>query len=200
MGTRDPRVDAYIAKSAEFARPILTHIREVVHAAAPEIEETMKWSMPFFDYKGTVCNMAAFKEHCSFGFWKASLLFPDAPPSRDAMGQMGRITSIKDLPPKRELTRLVKEAVKLNEDGVKAARRTGRAPKPELETPDDLAAALRRNKAANAAFKGFPPSHRREYIEWIIEARRDETRKKRIEQAVAWIADGKSRHWKYERR
>jgi uncharacterized protein YdeI (YjbR/CyaY-like superfamily) len=200
MGTRDPRVDAYIERSAEFAQPILRHIREIVHAAAPQIEETMKWSMPHFDYKGPVCNMAAFKEHCAFGFWKGTLLFKGGSPSREAMGHMGRITSIRDLPSKKELIALIREAVKLNEEGVKVTRTTSRARVAEPETPDDLAAALRRNKSAGAAFRKFSPSHRREYIEWITEAKRAETRQRRVEQAIAWIAEGKSRNWKYERK
>ena len=194
MGNRDPRIDAYIAKSADFAKPVLEYLREVVHSAVPDVEETVKWSMPAFYYKGPLCNMAAFKAHCAFGFWKGSLVVGDA--ARDAMGHMGRITSLKDLPPKKELVRLVKEAAKLNDEGVKVPRAVRPAKKP-AKTPDDLAAALARNKKASAAFEGFSPSQRREYIEWITEAKAEETRKRRVAQAVEWIAEGKSRNWKY---
>ncbi|MGH9457245.1 MAG: YdeI/OmpD-associated family protein [Thermoanaerobaculia bacterium] len=194
MGKRDPRVDAYIAKSADFAKPILEYLREVVHAGCPDVEETMKWSVPHFEYNGILCSMAAFKAHCAFGFWKGSLL-PGIPEAKDGMGQFGRITSKKDLPPKKEMIRLVREAARLNEEGV-AAPRAKRA-KPPLPTPEDLAGALRRNKRARAAFEGFPPSHRREYIEWITEAKSEATRKERLAQAVEWMAEGKARNWKY---
>jgi uncharacterized protein YdeI (YjbR/CyaY-like superfamily) len=194
MGNRDPRVDAYIAKSADFAKPILEYLRETVHGAVPGLEETMKWSMPAFYYKGPLCNMAAFKEHCAFGFWKGSLVVGDV--AREAMGHMGRITSLKDLPPKKELVRLIKEAARLNDEGVKVERAPRTAKKP-AKTPDDLAAALARNKKASATFENFPPSHRREYIEWITDAKGEETRKRRVAQAVEWMAEGKSRNWKY---
>lgn len=194
MANRDPRIDAYIAKSADFAKPILESLREIIHNAVPDVEETMKWSMPAFDYKGPLCNMAAFKEHCAFGFWKGSLVVGDV--AKEAMGHMGRITTLKDLPPKKELARLIKEAARLNEEGVKVER-APRTPKKPLKTPEDLSAALAKNKKASAAFEGFPPSHRREYIEWITDAKGEETRKRRIAQAVEWIAEGKSRNWKY---
>ena len=192
---RDPRIDAYIAKSADFAKPILESLREIVHNAVPDVEETMKWSMPAFDYKGPLCNMAAFKAHCAFGFWKGSLVVGDV--AKEAMGHLGRITSVKDLPPKKELARMIKEAARLNEDGVKVER-APRTPKKALEMPDDLSAALKKNKKASAAFESFPPSHRREYIEWITEAKREDTRARRVAQAVEWMAEGKSRHWKYQ--
>src|SRR5512140_2932718 len=197
MGKRDPRVDAYIAKSEPFARPILEYIRETVHAACPGVEETMKWSFPHFDSKGMLCSMASFKAHCALGFWKASLLFDGKPRSGDAMGQMGRISSIDDLPPKRELMRLVKTAAQLNDEGVVAERK--RRPKPELGTPPDLSAALAKNRKARAAFEEFTPGKRREYIEWITEAKTDATRNSRLAQAIEWIAEGKPRNWKYLR-
>ena len=199
MGTRDPRVDAYIAKSADFAKPILTHIREIVHAACPDVEETMKWSMPFFDYHGPLCNMAAFKAHVGFGFWKGALVLGRGTADDErAMGQFGRITSVKDLPPKKELTALIKKAAKLNEEGVKVEKK--KAPRAELPVPPELAAALAKNKKARANFEAFPPSHRRDYNEWIGEAKREETRAARVKQAIEWIAEGKSRNWKYEKR
>lgn len=199
MGKRDPRVDAYIAKAPDFAKPVLSYLREVVHTACPGVEEGIKWSVPFFDYKGTLCQMASFKAHCAFGFWKGTLVM-DGPKADDSAGEMGRITSIDDLPPKKELIRLVKKAAKLNDEGVKAPRVAARAPKAPAATPDDLAAALAKNKKAKAAFEDFPPSHRREYIDWITEAKSDATRQRRIEQAVEWIAEGKARNWKYARK
>lgn len=200
MGKRDRRIDDYIAKSAPFAKPILKHLRQIVHEGCPEVEETMKWSMPHFMYHGMLCGMAAFKEHCSFGFWKGSLIVGDgAAATRDAMGQFGRITSITDLPPKKALIGYIHEAMRLNEVGVKSPARAGRKPRPALPMPPDLTAALRRNRKADAAFRELSPSHRREYIEWITEAKGDATRKRRLDTTLEWVAEGKSRNWKYER-
>jgi len=196
MGTRDKRVDAYVAKSADFAKPILEHIRDVVHEGCPEVEETIKWGFPNYQYKGMLCSMAAFKEHCTFGFWKGSLIVDAADRRSDeAMGQLGRITKLADLPPRKKLVGYVKKAKALNDAGVKVARTT--KPKPILEPPADLLAALRKNKKAQAAFDKFPPSHKREYVEWIVEAKTDETRQRRLAQAVEWMAEGKPRNWKY---
>lgn len=198
MAVRDPRVDAYIARSAEFAQPILTRLREMVHAACPGVEETMKWSMPHFEYHGVLAGMAAFKQHCTFGFWKGALVIPEAVNrSGEAMGQFGCIRSLSDLPPKRVFARYVKRAAKLNEEGVPAAPR-GRARRAAIPVPDDFAAALRRSRRAAKVFDEFPPSHRREYLEWITEAKRADTRARRIAQAVEWIGAGKGRNWKYE--
>jgi uncharacterized protein YdeI (YjbR/CyaY-like superfamily) len=198
MGTRDPRVDAYIAKSADFAKPILTYIRETVHAACPDVVETTKWSMPFFDYGGPLANMSAFKEHAAFGFWKGALVVGRGSGDDErAMGQFGRLTSVKDLPPKKELVALIKKAAKLNEEGVKVEKK--KAPRAELPIPAELTAALAKHKKARANFEAFPPSHKREYNEWIGEAKREETRAARVAQAIEWIAEGKSRHWKYQR-
>ena len=194
---KDPRVDAYIEKAQPFARPILKHIRKVVHAGCPGVEETMKWSAPHFDYKGVMCGMAAFKEHCAFGFWKASLLGVAGEKTRDAMGQFGCVKSIKDLPPEKELLALVKAAAKLNEEGVKAPRGK-KAPKAELSTPPAFTAALKKNKKAQAAFNALSPSHRREYVEWIAEAKQEATRERRIATAIEWLTEGKSRNWKYQ--
>jgi uncharacterized protein YdeI (YjbR/CyaY-like superfamily) len=202
MPTTDKRIDAYIAKSADFAQPILAHLRAVVHEACPDVEETMKWSFPHFMYGGGIlCSMASFKEHCAFGFWKGSLIVDQEGESAEkAMGQFGRIGSVKDLPPKRVLASYVKKAMALNDAGVKRARSArDAAPKAPVKVPEDFAAALARQKQARAAFEAFPPSHRREYVEWIVEAKRDDTRARRIAQAVEWIAEGKSRNWKYER-
>ena len=200
MGTRDPRVDAYIAKSAEFAQPILIHLREVVHAACPDVQETMKWSMPFFDYHGVMCNMAAFKEHATFGFWKGALipgLAPNSNSGGESMGNLGRLTSVKDLPSRKVLAGYVKAAMRLNDEGV-SVKKPKKAAKPEAKVPADLAAALKKNRQAAATFENFPPGQRREYVDWIVEAKREETRARRVAQAVEWLAEGKKRNWKYE--
>lgn len=198
MPKTDPRVDAYIKKAKPFAQPILTHLRKVVRSAVPDVEETMKWSSPHFDYKGMFCGFAAFKEHVGFGFWKAALLEQHLPGAGglSAAGQFGRITSLDDLPSDKELTRILKIAKKLNDDEVKAPpMRQG--PRPELKAPADLLAALAKNKRARATFDKFPPGQRREYIAWVIEAKQAATRAKRIQTAVEWMAEGKIRNWKY---
>jgi uncharacterized protein YdeI (YjbR/CyaY-like superfamily) len=198
MGKQDNRVDAYIEKSAEFARPILTHLRILVHEACPDVEETMKWSFPHFMYKGMLCSMASFKEHCAFGFWKSSLLFEkEGREAEDGAGQFGRITKVSELPPKKVLSGLINEAMKLNDAGVKTPAR----PKPEtprkLVVPDDLARALDANKKARSVFDDFSPSHKREYVEWITDAKTEATRARRLETAIQWMAEGKPRNWKY---
>lgn len=196
MPSHDPRIDAYIARSAEFAQPILAHLRELVHEACPDVEETMKWSSPYFMYQGMLCGMMAFRKHCAFGFWKGSLIVDDAGRSAEAMGNFGCITSIADFPPRRTMIRYVKEAMRLNERGIKAPPKRS-ARKAALRTPRDLAEALERNRSARATFEAFSPSHRREYIEWIIEAKREETRQRRVSTTIEWLAEGKSRNWKY---
>lgn len=202
MGTKDPRIDAYIGKAQPFAQPILRHIRKVVHAGCPDVQETMKWSHPHFDYKGIFCAMAGFKQHCTFGFWKGSLLkgkVKGVPADGDdAMGQFGRIASLADLPDEKTLTKIVQAAARLNDDNVVVPRRKPKA-KPPLKVPAYFAAALKKNRKAAAAFDAFPPGHRREYVEWITEAKTDETRVRRLETAIEWIAEGKGRNWKYER-
>ena len=198
MPTVDPRIDAYIEKSADFAKPILTHIRKLVHKACPDITETMKWSFPHFDHKGTVCSMASFKQHCAFGFWKQSLLEQGAfPAEKTAMGSFGRITSLKDLPSDRVMISLIQQAVELNEKGIKVQKKP--AEKKEIVVPDDLKKALSKNKAAKTAFEKFSPSHKREYVMWIEEAKTEPTRNKRLATTVEWLSEGKSRNWKYER-
>lgn len=202
MGTTDPRVDAYIAKSADFARPILEHIRAVVHAACPEVEETIKWSFPHFDYKrAMMCRMASFKEHCALGFWKGSLIVgEDGQSAEKAMGQFGRITSLKDLPSTKVLTSYVKKAMKLNDDGIVApGRGKPKTTAAGIDLPDYFAAALGKNPRAQTAFEKFSPGKRKEYIVWITEAKSEQTRQRRMETAIEWIAEGKSRNWKYER-
>ena len=200
MGTRDKRIDAYIATAQEFAKPILTRIRKTIHEACPDVAETIKWGMPAFDYKGPMCGMAAFKQHATFGFWKSSLVFDKGDRyARDpnGMAAFGKMTAVSDLPPKKVLAGYIKKAAALNDEGVKVERQ--RTPRQPLPVPPALAAALARNKRAKAAFDALPPSHRREYNEWIGEAKTDATRDKRVAQAIQWIADGKSRNWKYQR-
>jgi hypothetical protein len=201
MATTDPRIDAYVAKAAPFARPVLRHLRAIVHAAVPDAEETVKWGFPHFVKDGIVCSFAAFKGHCAFSLWKGRQLLGDAA-SRDAMGQFGRITAVEDLPPRAEIVRLVREAVARNAPGSKPPRPAParpRPPRPEAKVPADLAAALRKDARARATFDGFPPSARREYVDWIVEAKGADTRARRLAQAVAWMAEGKRRNWKYER-
>ncbi|MDZ4724162.1 MAG: YdeI/OmpD-associated family protein [candidate division Zixibacteria bacterium] len=204
MGKKDARVDAYIAKSADFAKPILVHLRETVHHACPAVEETMKWSFPHFEYKGVLCSMASFKAHASFGFWKGSLLGEKegmvVKADDTSMGHLGRITKIADLPNKKTMTQLIKDAMKLNDDGVKVPKTPRVTATTPLEIPDYFIKALRRNKEAQKAFGAFSPSHKKEYIEWIVEAKSDATREKRIEQALEWMSEGKSRNWKYVRK
>lgn len=198
MPKKDPRVDAYIARAAPFARPVLTHLRAVVHAAAPGVEETIKWGMPHFLHGGILCSFAAFKAHCAFHVRGAEeLLGGEA--RGDAMGQFGRITALSDLPSKGALAKLLKGAVARNEAKAKAPRAPRKPPKPEAKPPADLVAALKRDARARATFEGFSPSKRREYVEWILEAKRAATREERVATAVAWMAEGKSRNWKYER-
>ncbi len=197
MGSRDERVDAYIARSADFARPILNHLRDVVHAACPEVEETFKWSFPCFMYKGMLCSMAAFKKHCSFGFWKSSLVLENQDDAKDGMGQFGALTKLSDLPSKATLTAYIKKAMRLNDEGVKSPTRSKPKNRAEVVIPEDLQSALQKNTQARATFEKFSPSHRREYIEWITEAKTEATRTRRLLQAIEWLAEGKPRNWKY---
>ncbi|HMO81091.1 MAG TPA: YdeI/OmpD-associated family protein [Pyrinomonadaceae bacterium] len=198
MPTTDPRIDAYIEKSAEFAQPILKHLRKLVHKACPDVEETMKWSMPHFDFKGPLCNMAAFKKHCAFGFWKQTLLEHDAmPKDRNTLSAFGKITSLKDLPSDKELVSLIHKAMELNEQGIKAPKKPATAKK-ELVVPEALEKALAKNKKAREHFANFSYSKKKEYAEWIADAKTDATREKRLATAVEWISDGKGRNWKYE--
>lgn len=200
MGERDPRIDAYIAKAEPFARPILERLRALVHEACPDADETIKWGMPFFVSGGaSLCHMAAFKRHAAFGFWRHVEVMGGERPA-EGMGSFGKLASLDDLPPKRTLATLIKRAAALNASGTKpvrtAAKKTS-APLPEM--PADFGEALDRVPAARRTWDDFSPSHRREYLDWILGAKRAETRAKRIAQAVAWLAEGKSRNWKYEK-
>lgn len=197
MPTLDPRIDAYIAQSADFAKPILAHIREVIHAACPQVEETMKWSRPHFLYKGMLCGMSAFKEHCALGFWKGTLLFPEL--EKESMGHYGRITSVRDLPPRKELAADIKRAMQLNEGDVKVARPSRSSAPREVEVPAYFAAALKNDRKALATFEKGSPSFKREYVMWIADAKTEATRERRMAQAIEWLAEGKGRNWKYEK-
>jgi uncharacterized protein YdeI (YjbR/CyaY-like superfamily) len=196
MGKRNPQVDAYIAAAPEFAAPILVRIRETIHAACPEVEEAIKWGAPHFLYKGMFAGMGAFKQHCAFGFSHSEMKGKYGAKAEEAAGQFGRITSLKDLPPAPQFRQLVKQARKLADDGVKSVRI--RKPKPPLTVPKDLQLALKKNLRAQHAFEALSPSHRREYCDWISEAKRAETRDRRIQTTLEWLTEGKSRHWKHE--
>lgn len=203
MATRDPRVDAYIAKSADFAKPILTHIRKLIHDTCPAVEETIKWSFPHFMYKAAgernprvLCSMASFKQHCALGFWYMS---GDEKPA-EGMGHFGKITSLADLPKDKELIKRIKEAVKIHDAGVKPAPRTRSTEKKELVIPDYFTAALKKNKKASKTFEQFSYTNKKEYVEWVREAKTEETRKSRLVTAVDWMSEGKTRNWKYVRK
>jgi uncharacterized protein YdeI (YjbR/CyaY-like superfamily) len=203
MGNYDNRVDAYIAKSAPFAKPVLEHLRQLVHDASPLINETIKWGFPFFDYNGPVCQMAAFKQHMAFGFWKAAQLNdPDKllHQGEPAAGSFGRIVNLNDLPADEILIAFIRQAIDLNKaENKKPAVKKEAAPKAAIEMPVDFADLLSNNPKACEVYEKFSPSHKREYLEWIVDAKSDETRRKRMQTALEWISEGKSRHWKYQR-
>ena len=188
----DPRVDAYIQNAPEYARPILKHLRELIHEACPDVVETLKWRNPSFEHLGLLCGFAAFKNHAMFGFWKSKLLVEHGFP------EVGDLKSLADLPSDRQLIRTIKEAAKLNEQGIKQERQKA-APRPVPKAPAYFMAAVKKNKKALAHFQAFSPSKKRDYVEWITDAKSDDTRTKRLTQAVAWISEGKARNWKYER-
>lgn len=202
MGKKDPRVDAYIAKSAEFAKPILHHLREVVHDAVPDVEETIKWGMPTFMYKGMLLGIAAFKQHAALHFRHGRRVIERAESrAGEAMGQFGRLTELSELPSRNVLVGYMKRAAALNESGVKTVRRAARKAMPAVaRVPAELAAALKKSRKALATFKALAPSRRREYVEWIVEAKRPETRVRRVGITVEWLEEGKGLNWKYEKR
>jgi uncharacterized protein YdeI (YjbR/CyaY-like superfamily) len=203
MAIKEKKIDAYIAQSADFAKPILLHIRQLVHKACPDVEEKMKWSMPFFDYKGEIlCHMASFKQHAIMSFWKAALmkdpvLIKNAQ-SETAMGHLGRITSLKDLPPDKKIINWIKEAMQLTDKGIKLPAKPKQDNQIEMAVPDYFAKALVKNKKAKQVFDKFPPSHKKEYLMWITDAKTDETRDRRMAASLEWIAEGKGKNWKYE--
>lgn len=200
MGKIDPRLDTYIAKSADFAKPIMNHLRKLVHTACPEVEEGMKWSFPHFMYKGAIlCSMAAFENHCTFGFWRRDLRssIKSDKNFEKAMGQFGRITKVSDLPNEKTIIKHIKEAMKLQDSGVKPPVKAKPKEKKELEIPDYFMATLKKNKRALATFENFNYSNKKEYVEWITEAKTEETRAKRLATAVEWMSEGRVRLWKY---
>lgn len=202
MSAYNKSIDAYIAKSADFAKPILNHLRGLIHTACPDVEEKMKWSMPFFDYKGEMmCHMASFKQHCAFGFWKGSIMkdpvLRETAASEAAMGHLGKITSLKDLPADKKIMAWIKEAMALNDNGIKLPPKEKPVAVKETAIPDYFAKAIAKNKAAKKVWDGFPPGKKKDYIVWITEAKTADTRNKRMETAVEWIAEGKGRNWKY---
>jgi uncharacterized protein YdeI (YjbR/CyaY-like superfamily) len=192
MGTRDPRVDQYIEKAKAFAQPILRQFREVVHESCPQVEETIRWSVPSYSYRGMLCNTAAFKAHCAIVFWKGALI-------EGAEDKLRRLEKASDLPPKKVLSAFVKEAMRLNESGAKPPK-APKAKQPMADQPEALVAALAKNKKAREAFAKLPPGHQREYAEWIAGAKREDTRDRRVKTALEWIAGGKSLNWKYQKR
>ena len=200
MPVTDLRVDAYIAKAAPFAQPILSRLRRAIHKGCPGVVETLKWSVPAFEYHGILCGMAAFKAHCLFNLWRSPLVKPQLPkPAADALDRIGRIESVKELPSEAVLVQIIRKAASVNEAGLKVPR-VAKAPKPPARMPPDLKAALAKRPAAATAFTAMSPSHKREYIEWITDAKAAETRARRLAQTVIWVTEGKSRNWKYERK
>jgi uncharacterized protein YdeI (YjbR/CyaY-like superfamily) len=194
MPTKDPRVDAYIKKARPFARPILARLRKIVHKGCPDCVESIKWQSPFFDYKGPVCFMSAFKQHAAFGFWKGKLLFSGK--YKGAMGHFGRITLLEDLPSETKLIGYVRKAAELNERGVKKSRPRVK-PNRKLVVPNSLKSALMKNAKARRTFEDFSYSHKKEYVDWISDAKRDQTRKRRLKMAIQWLSQGKPQNWKY---
>jgi uncharacterized protein YdeI (YjbR/CyaY-like superfamily) len=206
MKSVDKRIDAYIMRSADFAVPILEHLRDIVHEACPDVNETMKWSFPHFEYNGSIlCSFASFKAHCAFGFWLASKMKDEdgilEKNDRSSMGHLGKITSLKDLPPRKTLKKYIREAMALIDAGVKLAKKIpDEKAKKELEIPDYFQAALKKNKLAQSVFARASYSFKKEYLQWITEAKSEETRLKRMNTALLWLEEGKGRNWKYERR
>ncbi|MFN2541040.1 MAG: YdeI/OmpD-associated family protein [Chthoniobacterales bacterium] len=195
MPKKDPRVDAYIAKAAPFARPMLKQLRKMVHAGCPDVQETIRWGMPHFEYDGLLCGMAAFKNHCALWFWNRELVL--GANSERGMAQFGRIESINDLPDEKILIGYVHKAAAINQAGIKRPARSKPKKKLPPKVPDYFKAALAKNAKARGTFENFSPSQRKEYVEWVSEAKRDETRQQRVKMSILWLAEGKPRNWKY---
>jgi uncharacterized protein YdeI (YjbR/CyaY-like superfamily) len=200
---KNPRIDDYIDRAQPFAKPILEHLRNLVHIANPEVEETIKWGFASYDYKGPYCSMAAFKQHVAFGFWKAALLTDPygylgerSNNGGEAMGHFGRITSLTDLPPDPVIIDFIRQAKDLNDQGIKLPPRPTSAKKP-LVVPDFFLEAIQKDAQARTTFTNFSESNKREYVEWILEAKTESTRQKRLATALIWIGEGKIRNWKY---
>lgn len=205
MATMDKRIDEYIKNAQPFAQPILTHIRAIIHKSCPEVEETIKWGFPHFEYKGAIlCSMASFKQHCAFGFWKASIMKDPEKilhiGEKASMGHFNKITALQDLPSNKIFTAYIMQAAKLNEEGVTLPSKAKGSIKPkDVEVPEYVQKALKEDKKALEVFSAFAPSHKKEYLQWITEAKTEPTRNKRIETMMGWLKEGKSRNWKYEK-
>lgn len=204
MSKKDKRIDDYIAKSADFAKPILKHFRELVHKTCPDVEETMKWSFPHFDYKGSMmCSMASFKQHMAINFWKAPIMkggekLVAMAKTEEAMGHLGKIASLKDLPKDTVLAKYIKEAMRLNDEGVKFSYASkASATKTELKIPDYFLKAVSKNKKALKTFEGFSNSNKKEYVNWVVDAKTEATRESRLKTSVEWMSEGKIKNWKY---
>jgi hypothetical protein len=202
MGKTDLRVDAYIENVADFAKPVLKHLRALIHNTVPEVEETIKWQFPHFEFKGTICSMAAFKNHCTFTLAKGALISDTygimSKVGESAMGQFGRICALNDLPDDKILIEYILQAVELNEKGVK--KTVSKITSKDLVIPDFIVTALSVNKKAEVTFNNFTYSHKKEYVQWITEAKTDTTREKRIATMLEWLEEGKSKNWKYEKK
>ncbi len=203
MGKKEKLIDAYIAKSADFAKPILMHLRKLVHDACPNVEEKMKWSMPHFDYKGEMmCHMAAFKQHAVYSFWKAALMkdkvLIENAKAETAMGHLGKLTTLKDLPPDKKIIAWIKEAMSLTDKGIKLPAKAKTTAHKVLEVPDYFIKVLAKNKKAKQNWDAFAYSHKKEYVQWITEAKQEDTRNSRMVKAIEMISEGKGRNWQYE--
>lgn len=201
MGRKDDRVDSYIAKSADFAKPILSHLRQLVHSGCPDVEETIKWGFPHFVYNGLLCSMASFKHQCAFVLWKASAMSDSrkllSKIGKTAMGNFGQLKSVDDLPSDKIITGYIKEAVRLNDEGVKKPSRPKTAEKKSLKVPQYFKKALVKNRRALQTFEGFGYTNRKDYVDWVAEAKTHETRDKRLVSSIEWLSEGKVRNWKY---
>ena len=194
---KNPKVDAYIERTAPFARPVLELLREAAHAACPNVEETIKWGVPHYEHKGILFGTPAFKAHIRCVIWKSALIRKQlGATDQKALAELAKMTGPSDLPPSKAIVTIIKTAVALNDAGVKTARPKPAA-KARVVVPSYLRTALVKTPKAKVAFEAFSPSHKREYIEWITEAKQEATRERRLKQAIEWMAQGKARNWKY---
>ena len=204
MEERDKRIDSYIAKSADFAKPILNHLRHLVHQGCPDAKETIKWGFPHFEYKGLLCSMASFKHHCAFGFWKASLMSDSrkllSRMGNTAMGNFGQLKSLNDLPSDKTILNYIKEAARLNREGSRVPSKRKSVEKKFLKVPGYFKKTLLKNNKALQTFESFSYSNKKDYVEWVAEAKTEETRNKRLDTSIEWLSEGKVRNWKYLRK
>ncbi|MFZ1743871.1 MAG: YdeI/OmpD-associated family protein [Pontixanthobacter sp.] len=185
----DKRVDDYIASAKPFAQPILTHLRKLIHRALPDVEECIKWGMPHFMIGGkNLVGLAAFKAHASM------VIHHEEAKQGEGMGQFGKVHEMSHLPDDEAIILRLQRAA----EAMGTPRPRKAKSKPDILVPDYFQIALNENPTAKATFDGFAPSHRREYLEWIVGAKRPETRSKRVTEAIAFLTEGKRRNWKYE--